>query len=209
MQRFSNIISRLTLLLICVTAVACTQEQPTDTNQITELENGLKATQTKLELAEVALAHQTARATERNPAKQYTNTMALGAKPVPEATLNDLLDVVKKGGPACPADVNTFVRNERGKDCDTYQAEIAGWADKCVGACDDASRLAEAVADAQLTCAAWCQTKKCPGPQFAAPQVCATSSCNNSKDCAAACPLKNSCFLLQANGVWNCQCVEI
>ena len=209
MQQFSINLAKLTLLLVVVAGVACKQDHSADTSRIAELESELSAAKMEIGQATAIFKREAARATERTPAEDYGDTFAAGAMPVPEVTLADLLDVVKKGGPACPSDVNTFVRKERGTDCDTYQAEIAGWADKCVVECDNAARLAEAVADAQLTCAAWCQTKKCPGPKYAAPRVCAAASCYQSKECPAACPLINSCFLLQAGGVWNCQCVEI
>lgn len=112
--------------------------------------------------------------------------------------------------PACPGQVFTFVRTEAGTDCDTYKAEIAGWSDKCVGKCDDAARLAEAIASAQVTCADFCRRKRCPGPMYAPPAKCATSGCYQSRDCdPEECPFRNRCMLLQGARVWNCVCVEL
>jgi len=112
--------------------------------------------------------------------------------------------------PACPGQVFTFVRTEAGTDCDTYKAEIAGWSDKCVGKCDDAARLAEAIASARGTCADFCRNKRCPGPMYAPPAACARSACYKSRDCdPEECPFKNYCMLLQGARVWNCVCVEL
>lgn len=112
--------------------------------------------------------------------------------------------------PKCPADASAFVRDQTGKDCDSYKAEIAGWAERCVAKCDDAKRLAEAVAAAQKACAAFCKEKNCPGPRYSPPAKCAASGCAKLKLCdPQQCPFNNDCYLLQANRVWNCICLEL
>lgn len=110
----------------------------------------------------------------------------------------------------CWGNVLTLVRAEQGTSCETYAAEIGGWSEHCVDECDDAARLAEAVADARATCAAFCRSKGCPGPRYAPPDTCAAAEClAGLPDCQAEWPLLNTCFLLQEKRVWNCVCVEI
>ncbi len=111
---------------------------------------------------------------------------------------------------ACYADIHTFVRKEAGTDCKTYKAEIAGWARKCVKDCDNAARLAEAVASAQATCAAFCRQKNCPGPRYSPPKECESAACYaGNAACTKDWPLMNYCYLLGATRVWNCVCIEM
>ncbi|MGZ5445153.1 MAG: hypothetical protein ACXW5U_28655 [Thermoanaerobaculia bacterium] len=125
---------------------------------------------------------------------------------------NRVADVARPapGAANCPAQIFTFVRAETGTDCETYKAEIAGWADRCVGECDDAARLAEAIASARATCADFCRRKNCRGPVYSPPAQCATSRCFKGSACdPRECPFRNYCMLQQGGRVWNCVCVEI
>ena len=103
----------------------------------------------------------------------------------------------------------TKVRAQAGNNCDTFKAEIAGWAEQCVVNCDPATRLAEVVLAARFECKAFCDRQGCPGPTFQPPAQCAQQSCAASKSCPQNCPLLDDCFLLQATRVWNCVCIEL
>lgn len=137
---------------------------------------------------------------------------AEGLRLEPGNRIDELIDpLFGKAPAACPGLVVTSVRAQTGSNCDTYKAEIAGWANQCVtnANCDSATRLAEAVLSARYECKAFCDAKNCKGPTFQAPGQCATKSCNGSKSCPAACPQIDACFLLQQTRVWNCVCIEL
>lgn len=110
----------------------------------------------------------------------------------------------------CFVEINTFVRDETGHDCDTYKAEIAGGSVRCVTRCDSGARLAEAIASAQTTCANFCRQKNCPGPRYSPPDACAARDCYAGDDrCNRDWPLFDYCYLLNVNRVWNCICLEV
>jgi hypothetical protein len=145
---------------------------------------------------------------ERNPASDPPSREAEGLRRA-AIVQEELVPAQVAKEPNCPFWVNTFVRAETGTNCDTYRAEIAGTAARCVKDCDDKARLAEAVASAQITCADFCKRKKCPGPRYQPPAKCAQSFCLDSKECDAVdCPKRNLCALLQSDRVWNCICLE-
>jgi len=115
----------------------------------------------------------------------------------------------KKPKDPCPAEVVTFVRDFKGDSCDTYKAEIAGWASECVKQCDQATRLQVAVASASKTCKEFCNKRNCEPFSYDPPKKCADYTCEKAKQCAPQCPFLEECFLEQAARRWNCMCIEL
>lgn len=113
-----------------------------------------------------------------------------------------------RAGDGCPGGVKTWTYKEKGTTCDDLEANVRGYSWRCVtkGACDSATRLGEAVADARATCKAFCDRHKCPNSRYAPPEKCAESYCYESSECPATCSTKNSCYLQQGDTGANCWC---
>ncbi|MGE0724358.1 MAG: hypothetical protein AB7O45_08290 [Alphaproteobacteria bacterium] len=128
--------------------------------------------------------------------------------PAPQAEADRAIGIELRGGAVqCGTRPETFVRDQRGTGCADYEAEIAGWSDGCVKQCDTPARLAEAVAAARATCAAFCAARNCPPGLYDPPRQCAFSVCGASPTCPAECPQLNSCMLEQQVQRWNCKCI--
>jgi hypothetical protein len=112
--------------------------------------------------------------------------------------------------PRCWSRVQTFIRREMGTDCNSYAAEISGYAQKCVEQCDPVARYREAVAAAEQRCAEFCRAKNCPGPRYQPPANCEATDCfTGAPECTLnECPLFDACYLMQSEHAWNCICVE-
>ena len=125
-----------------------------------------------------------------------------------ESSLAQPEQQVEEEPSACWGEVFTFARDEKGTDCETSAAEIVGHSSQCVTKCDDAARLAEAVASARVDCAKFCELKGCPGPRYSPPEKCGKSDCREGdKHCNQKWSTLNTCWLRQAEQVWNCVCV--
>lgn len=146
---------------------------------------------------------------ERDPGGEPPTVEAEGLRN-PANRVPDISEPVRLApNPKCPGQVLTSVRSEKGNSCDTYEAEIGGWAELCVSECNPAARLAEAIASARATCAEFCKKKQCPNPVYVAPKTCATMDCPNRPECdQQVCPLKDQCYLLQKTRVFNCSCLQ-